>query len=109
LSLWATARYDLRLSDAEFYALTPREFDALVKRDKRHTEHEEYMFAQLTAVVMNTGFRSREEPAQPKDYMPSQWRKTPASKSSEALTDDRRAEIANRLDRMFGALVTRNG
>jgi hypothetical protein len=103
MSLWATARYDLHLSDAEFYALTPREFDALVKRHKRRREHDEFMLAQLTAVVMNTGFRSREEPAQTRDYMPSQWRRknTPVASPAQPVTQQSRAAVVQTLRTLF--------
>ncbi|HEU0139612.1 MAG TPA: phage tail assembly chaperone [Bryobacteraceae bacterium] len=32
MGLWSTGRYDLRLSDEEFWSMTPREFYALHRR-----------------------------------------------------------------------------
>ncbi|HTF67030.1 MAG TPA: hypothetical protein VK638_30540 [Edaphobacter sp.] len=73
MQMWATARYDLHLSDDDFYALTPRQFDALLKRYKRATESNELLFAQLTSWIANTGFRSTEKPTTTEDFMPSRW------------------------------------
>lgn len=70
------ARYDLHLSDDDFYALTPRQFDALLKRKKVETVASEFLLAQLTSWVANTGFRSTEKPTKPSDFMPSEWQKT---------------------------------
>jgi hypothetical protein len=95
LSLWATSRYDLRLTDAEFYALTPRQFDALTKRRTREQESQEFMFAQLTAVVMNTGFRSTDKPSKTIDFMPSQWAKGTTPKTTTEMTEERRQAIAD--------------
>ena len=38
MELWAIARYDLRLDEAEFWQLTPRQFVALQRRREEHYE-----------------------------------------------------------------------
>jgi hypothetical protein len=43
--LWAIGRYDLRLSEAEFWALTPCEFQLLLDRNKLHVQWQESMAA----------------------------------------------------------------
>ena len=98
------ARYDLRLSDDDFYALTPRQFDALLKRKKVETVAQEFLAAQLTSWVANTGFRTTEKPTKPQDFMPSEWGRTRASIHSgkpRRMTKKRRADIANSIRSMF--------
>ncbi|MGC1783479.1 MAG: hypothetical protein WA708_13230 [Acidobacteriaceae bacterium] len=102
LSLWAFARQDLKLTSAEFYALTPRQFDALAGRHRQTVEHGELLFAQLTAWVVNTGFRSTKRPVQAKDFMPSQSgaqkpRKRKRLRSRQAIADEIRATMAHFL------------
>ncbi len=55
------ARYDLKLTDEQFYELTPRQLDALVKRREYDAEKQEYLFARLTACVVNYSIRHPEE------------------------------------------------
>jgi len=71
--MWSSAKYDLGLTSEEFFALTPRQFDALQKRHKSKAESNELLFGQLTSWVANTGFRSTEKPTKPADFMPSKW------------------------------------
>lgn len=90
MRFWALARYDLRLSDAEFCAITPRQLDALLKRRRVETECTELLFGQLTSWIANTGFRTAEKPTTPTDFMPSQWAKVRAisrEDRQQALTD----------------------
>jgi hypothetical protein len=103
LHLWSCARYDLHLSSEEFYALTPRQFDALIKRHRHTVESNELLLGQLTSWVANTGFRSTEKPTHPEDFMPSQWGKASASvaSSSGEMTAERRAAVADGLRSFF--------
>jgi hypothetical protein len=102
MGLWATARYDLRLSDEEFWALTPRQFDALVRRHRRHVESQELLFGQLTSWVANTGFRTTAEPTTPTDFMPSRWAKsTHPAPTPPVSTQDRFAAATDALRMCF--------
>ncbi len=98
--MWSCARYDLGLGDEDFYSLTPRQFDALLRRHRNHVEANELLFAQLTSWVANTGFRSTEKPTHPRDFMPSQWAKHPKPKRPR-MTKKRRQDIADGLRMMF--------
>lgn len=97
------ARYDLRLSDDDFFALTPRQFDALLKRKKVETVSQEFLAAQLTSWIINTGFRTTEKPTKPQDFMPSEWRTRASVNSGKPIrmTKKRRADIANSIRSMF--------
>jgi hypothetical protein len=103
MHFWSVARYDLGLSDDDFYALTPRQLDALLKRKKVETSANEFMFAQLTSWVANTGFRTAEKPTAARDFMPSEWGKTPAKAALKRvrMTKKRRAAVANQIRSMF--------
>ena len=107
MQMWSCARYDLSLTSDEFYELTPRQFDALLKRHHHRVESNELLFAQLTSWVANTGFRSTEKPTQPKDFMPSQWAKANPSKTAankpNRMTKIRRDKVASCLRAMFPA------
>jgi hypothetical protein len=71
----AFARIELRLSLAEFYASTPRQFDAMARAHRRarrrEVQHIEFLFGQLTAMVANTGFRGWKEVRTTDEFMPS--------------------------------------
>ena len=40
--LWAVGRYDLRLTDEEFWHMVPRQFDALLRRHREHQMRQEF-------------------------------------------------------------------
>jgi len=52
--------------------MTPYQFEGLLKRHLQQREHQEFLFGQLNATVANTGFARPENPAAPRDFMPSQ-------------------------------------
>ena len=103
--MWSCARYDLHLSDEDFFALTPRQFDALLKRHKHKVESNELLFGQLTSWVVNTGFRALEKPTSTEDFMPSRWKKRSAAASSttkpKRMSRKRREAVADGLRAMF--------
>jgi hypothetical protein len=63
----------------ELMACQPRYFDALVGRRNEAIEQaqraQEFMFAQLTAMVANSGFLRWENAPKAQDFMPSEWSK----------------------------------
>ena len=103
MHFWSIARYDLGLSSDEFFSITPRQFDALLKRHRYKVESTEFMFAQLTSWIANTGFRSTEKPTSAFDFMPSQWRKKAKQKAQDPkkpvrMTKKKRQQIAQSLN-----------
>ena len=85
--------------------MTPRQFDALarVHRDmRRHEiEHQEFLFAQLTAMVANTGFRGWKEVRTAEEFMPSRWKRPRRPKRLN------RKAIADRIRRGMAAIMAR--
>jgi len=63
----------LHLTDEEFWSITPKQFHLLLDKHEQQVEHQELLFGQLTSTVINWGFCRPEQPAKPRDYMPSQW------------------------------------
>jgi hypothetical protein len=71
--LWSEARYDLRLSDAEFLALTPRQFSLLRKRRDAEHERQELLFGIISQNIVNFSMSRPKDPAKASDFMPSRW------------------------------------
>lgn len=60
LLLWSFAREDLRLGTDEFWALTPREYDALVQRYKQREDLANYRAGIVAAAVYNCDERRKQ-------------------------------------------------
>jgi hypothetical protein len=61
------------------------------------------MLAQLTAAVMNTGFKSPEKPTKTTDYMPSQWAKAAEPVAPIERSPDRDTRLASAMRMFFTA------
>ena len=106
MRLWSVARYDLRLSNEDFYGLTPRQLDALIKRRERETQDREFLFAQLTAYTINFSMARPKAPVKISDLMPSEWAKARPPK----IKRRRRAVVADELRLVMGHFMrTNNG
>jgi len=51
--LWSIARYDLGLSDSEFWELTPAQFDALNARLFQKIQREDFRAGQICSTLCN--------------------------------------------------------
>ena len=70
LELWAVARYDLRLSDDEFWNMSYDEFQALLQRRNFEIERQDYHAALICSTLANI-FRSGKSRAyKVSDFMP---------------------------------------
>lgn len=87
--LWSHARFDLRLSTAEFYSITSRQLDALTRRQQQRAEESEFLLAQIIASVINSRPWQKEGVA-PSEFMPSEIRK---KWSAKPKTIDRKLVI----------------
>lgn len=67
--LWAIGRYDLGLSDEEFWRLTPAQFAALCDRMEAEREHAEYCAALVASTVANCNRAEGVEPFEPGLFM----------------------------------------
>jgi len=82
IEAWARARFDLRLSDREWLAMTPRMLYALTERHLEHMRHRETMIAVLTAHTINHSFRPPRELAQPNSFMLHPWPMSPVAEEA---------------------------
>ncbi len=98
------ARVTLGLSDAEFYALTPRQEMILLDRHFERVKHQEFLFGQLTARVVNHSQRHYEEDVVPADFMPSEIGKKPKRRSRKEERERQEAEVM-RLRHFFDVKV----
>lgn len=73
--MWAVARYDLRLSEDEFWALSLREWTALVERRDSELERAEWGTATLTAMVVNMFRKENSKPFEPAHFLNGKGRK----------------------------------
>jgi hypothetical protein len=69
--LWAFGRYDLQLSDNEFWGLTLREFNALCARHKDNQDWLNYRAALICTVMANIWRASNTRAFEIKDFMPN--------------------------------------
>lgn len=95
LELWAIARYDLKLSDREFWDLSADQFSALLKRRSIELERQDFHAAQICCTLANI-FRDKKSKAyQPADFMPNPKRKT-------KQTPDQMLEIVKGWQAFYG-------
>ena len=73
LEVWAIARYDLGLTEDEFWNLSIDEFNALLKRHNLKQEREDSRAAMICTVIANI-FRGKGKPYKITDFMPSKPR-----------------------------------
>ena len=64
------ARFHLRLSDEEFFRLTPRQFHLLLARHREHAEHQQFLVGILASTVANFSMSAPKTPLTPADFMP---------------------------------------
>jgi len=70
--MWAIARYDLRLADEEFWSLTLKQYEALVKRYALDIERQDYHAGLICSVLANIyrDPKKRRKPYTAQDFMP---------------------------------------
>lgn len=70
--MWASGRYDLGLTEVEFWALTLKELNALSERHQSNQSWLDYRAALVCAVFANTtrDAKKRMKPFVPGDFMP---------------------------------------
>lgn len=74
--MWAMARVDLGLDESSFWRLTPRQFDALIRRKnqeydllRQREERADYRVALLCSVIVNINRPKNKKRAKPEDFL----------------------------------------
>lgn len=101
LGLWSVARYDLGLSEQEFWALSPKKYDALLRRRKSALERNEVMLAQIAQVGVNFGYRAPKEAVKLKEFMLPGWGESRRAEKRLRMTQKRRNHIADHWRAFF--------
>ncbi len=75
--MWALGRYDLNLTEEEFWGLTVRELNALTERQAERHDWLNYRAALICSVLANTARdpKRKRTPFTPDDFMPGKPRK----------------------------------
>jgi hypothetical protein len=81
-SFWVEAIYDLKLTEAQFMAMTPRQLIWLRERHKQYLEREELLYAIQTSTLANHSFAQPKEAYKPSDFMPTLLAKKKAKEDS---------------------------
>jgi hypothetical protein len=96
----------LRLTDAEFYALTPRQYDALCRRQWEQIEHTELLVGIVASTVANFSLGAPKGGTKPADFMPSQFGKArPQTPKKERMSPKKRELIARNTRAMLMGVV----
>lgn len=104
---WSVGRTVLHLTDEEFYALTPKQFHLLLDQyEYRVIQQQEFLFAQLTAVVVNYGYCRPRYPALARDFMPSMY--GVKVKKLNVHSPKHQAKLAAQAESIFGGMMKVN-
>jgi hypothetical protein len=98
MGLWSSARYDLHLSDAEFWSLTPRQFHALLHRHKQRLERDNYLVGMVASVTANFSMAHPDPPLSASDFM--------LNRRIKEVTDD---DVAEDFAAKFALIAMRSG
>ena len=100
MTLWAIGRFDLGLSEQEFWRLTLRELAALLKRWRFDQERADWRAGMVASVIANIhrDRKRRSKPFTPQDFMPHQRRK----KSGLQKTWQQQLRVVEMLNVAFG-------
>ena len=104
---WSLARFDLKLADDDFWDITPKMFDALLKRQRVSLDIADRQSAQLTWWVANTGQRTPKKETTYEDFLvlPRPGKSTKAVETKKIrMTAKKRSHLANSLREAFGRI-----
>ena len=73
--MWAVGRYDLGLTEEEFWGLTPRQYRALLDRHEEAQEWQDYRAGVIAATVVNMLKAKGGKTYKPTDFMPTKGKK----------------------------------
>jgi hypothetical protein len=92
----------LGLTDAEFYALTPRQYYMLVDTFRKSVEHSELLGGIIAANIANWSMYAPKTAMKPADYMPSKIaEREPAGASKRPKQRINRKAIADNIRHLF--------
>lgn len=81
----AVARYDLGLTEEEFWDITPAQFDALNERHVLHKKMEDYRAGLIASILCNIHREQGTEATEPADFFTDLPRSKPRTMSGEEI------------------------
>ena len=93
LTAWAFGRYDLGLTEEEFWSLTPREFVALKERHEEAQEWEDYRAGVVACTIVNMLKAKSSKTYKPEDFMPTRRRKKQTPEEMLAVVENYMATV----------------
>lgn len=94
--IWSVGRYDLGLAERDFWHLTLREFDALLKRRNANGENETYRAAFIVSAIYNVNRGKGQDPVRPEDFMAGKKKEKPTPESMLAAVKILHAKIGGK-------------
>jgi hypothetical protein len=95
--LWSVGRFDLGLTDSEFWDLTPVEFDALTKRHEAYEDMWNRRFALMPYIYASANADPKKTRPKLEDFLFSRKRKQTVKDMQRVLID---------LNAAFGGEIT---
>lgn len=87
------ARYDLGLSELEFWHSTDRQLKALISRNEAHKERGYLLAAIVASTTANFSMSRPKEPYTVADFMPARGKRQSEERSEDEISED----LARRL------------
>lgn len=86
MTIWAIGRQDLNLTEDEFWGLTFKEFDALLKRQAANIERQDFRAGLICAVLANINRDPKKSKVfTPQDFMPSKPKPAAPAQNPEEM------------------------
>jgi hypothetical protein len=107
LHLWSVARYDLRLTESDFWDTTPRALDGLLARHRLALRREQLLLAQVRADIVNFGFCRPKKAVEIGDLLPPDFFEESASNAERParMTPRLRGVAARRIRGALGVFL----
>ena len=86
MALWSIGRYDLHLTEKEFWALTPAEFFALTGRLSLQKRWGDFRAGIIAATIANVNRGKKKKAYKPADFMPKEESRGEKKTWQEQLT-----------------------
>lgn len=104
MTVWATGRYDLRLSEKEFWQTTPVQFNALLLRKQEADNQADLRTAQIVCILANIYRKKGSRQFRPQDFMPGLVATKPARPRRQ--TPEEILAVAKRITLLLGGKVS---
>ncbi|SEB40655.1 hypothetical protein [Terriglobus roseus] len=99
--MWAQGRYDLGLSEDEFWRLTPKQFHLLYDRHREAMLHREMTAAFTTAAVINSSMCAPKDGVGAIEFMPNHPSFTNRESPTQAISEEKQVAHADYMAKVL--------